>query len=237
MVERLACTEEVAGSIPVRSTVLIIIDHIMKNIYFVRHGESEGNKERVYQSAATLLSEKGHSQAKLIADRFSNIEVEIIISSNYIRARQTAQYISEVTGKDIIESQLFRERKRPSIQENQSKAIPELIAIDKEIELNWEIPDYRYSDEENFVDLRQRAKKCFEFLENRIEDDIVVVTHKNFLHCLLWYCLFGFEVTPREATIVKNNFILSNTGIVWMQYDEIDNFWKIVTWNDHAHLG
>ncbi|MEY3470789.1 MAG: hypothetical protein RLZZ223_139 [Candidatus Parcubacteria bacterium] len=209
----------------------------MKNIYFVRHGESEGNKEKVYQSASTLLSENGLQQAELIADRFNNIEVNTIISSNYIRAKQTAKYISEVTGKDIIESQLFRERKRPSIQENQSKEIPELMAIDKQIQDNWEILDYRYSDEENFTDLRQRAKECFEFLENMTEDNIVVVTHKNFLHCLLWYCLFGFDVTPREAVIVKNNFILSNTGIVWMQYDEIKNFWKIVTWNDHAHLG
>jgi len=209
----------------------------MKNIYFVRHGESEGNKERVYQSAQTLLSENGLQQAELIADRFNNIEVDTIISSNYIRAKQTAKYISEVTGKDIIESQLFRERKRPSIQENQSKAIPELMAIDKEIENNWEVLDYRHSDEENFTDLRQRAKECFEFLENMTEDNIVVVTHKNFLHCLLWYCLFGFEVTPREAIIVENNFILSNTGIVWMEYDEINNFWKIVTWNDHSHLG
>ena len=209
----------------------------MKNIYFVRHGESEGNKEKVYQSSSTLLSENGLQQAELIADRFNNIEVETIISSDYIRAKQTAKYISEVTGKDIIESQLFRERKRPSIQENQSKAILELIAIDKEIESNWEITDYRYSDEENFTDLRQRAKECFEFLENMTEDNIVVVTHKNFLHCLLWYCLFGFDVTPREAVIVKNNFILSNTGIVWMQYDETEHFWKIVTWNDHSHLG
>lgn len=72
--------------------------HIMKNIYFVRHGESEGNQARLYQSSETSLSEKGHSQAKLIADRFSNIEVEIIISSDYIRAKQTSQYISEVKG-------------------------------------------------------------------------------------------------------------------------------------------
>jgi probable phosphoglycerate mutase len=53
----------------------------MKNIYFVRHGESEGNQARLYQSAETSLSEKGHLQAKLIAERFDNIEIEIIISS------------------------------------------------------------------------------------------------------------------------------------------------------------
>jgi broad specificity phosphatase PhoE len=209
----------------------------MKNIYFVRHGESEGNQLRLYQSAETSLSEKGHSQAKLIADRFSNIEVEIIISSDYTRAKQTAEYIAQVTGKDIIENSLFRERKRPSIQENKSKNIPELQAIDEKIEKNWGGGEWKYSDEENFVNLRQRAKECFEFLENRQEDNIVVVTHKNFLHCLLWYRLFGLEVTPKESRTIVSNFIMSNTGIVWMQYDEVEKFWKVVTWNDHAHLG
>lgn len=145
--------------------------------------------------------------------------------------------LSAVKDKDIIESQLFRERKRPSIQENQSKEIPKLIAIDKEIELNWGGVEWKYSDEENFIDLRQRARECFEFLENRIEDNIVVVTHKNFLHCLVWYRLFGPKVTPREAKIITDNFVMSNTGIVWMQFDEIKKDWKIVTWNDHAHLG
>lgn len=97
--------------------------------------------------------------------------------------------------------------------------------------------EWKYSDEENFADLRYRAKECFEFLENIQEDNIVVVTHKNFLHCLLWYCLFGLEVTPKESRTIVSNFIMSNTGIVWMQYDEVEKFWKVVTWNDHAHLG
>ena len=56
----------------------------MKNIYFVRHGESEGNQARLYQSAETSLSENGHNQAKLIADRFANIEVETIITLSLI---------------------------------------------------------------------------------------------------------------------------------------------------------
>lgn len=85
--------------------------------------------------------------------------------------------------------------------------------------------------------MRQRAKECFEFLENMTEDNIVVVTHKNFLHCLVWYRLFGINVNPKEAKIITDNFIMSNTGIVWMQYDEMKNDWNLVTWNDHAHLG
>jgi broad specificity phosphatase PhoE len=209
----------------------------MKNIYFVRHGESEGNQARLYQSAETSLSENGHNQAKLIADRFANIEVEIIISSDYIRAKQTAEYISQMTGKDIIENSLFRERKRPSIQENRSKNIPELQAIDEKIEKNWENLDWRYLDEENFEDLKQRAQKAFEFIEFREEDNIIIVTHKNFLHCLIWYRLFGSNVTPKEAKIITDNFVMSNTGIVWMQFDEIKKDWNLITWNDHAHLG
>jgi broad specificity phosphatase PhoE len=209
----------------------------MKNIYFVRHGQSEGNALRVYQSASIPLSELGHEQAQQIASRFNNISADLLISSPYVRAYETAEYISKIVNLPIEENELFVEKKRPSIQEEKSKELEELKAIDKAIADNWEILDYRHSDEENFADLRQRARECFEFLENRIEDNIVVVTHKNFLHCLVWYRLFGPKVTPREAKIITDNFVMSNTGIVWMQFDEIKKDWKIVTWNDHAHLG
>jgi broad specificity phosphatase PhoE len=209
----------------------------MKNIYFVRHGQSEGNALRVYQSASIPLSELGHEQAQQIASRFNNISADLLISSPYVRAYETAEYISKTVNLPIEKNELFRERKRPSIQEERSKELEELKAIDKVIADNWEISDYRHSDEENFEDLKQRAKKAFEFIESREEDNIIIVTHKNFLHCLIWYRLFDFNVTPREAKIITDNFVMSNTGIVWMQFDEIKKDWKIVTWNDHAHLG
>jgi broad specificity phosphatase PhoE len=145
------------------------------------------------------------------------------------------KYYIEASG--VEENELFVERKRPSVQEEKSKKLEELKAIDKAILDNWEVVDWRYSDEENFEDLRLRAQKAFDFLENRSEDTIVVVTHKNFLHCLMWYRLFGHNVTAQEAQVVRNNLVMSNTGIVWMQFDEDKKDWKIITWNDHAHLG
>lgn len=209
----------------------------MKNIYFVRHGQSEGNALRVYQSGRISLSELGHEQAQQIASRFNNISVDLLISSPYVRAYDTAKYISKTVNLPIEENELFVERKRPSIQEEKSKELEELKAIDKAIADNWEISDYRHSDEENFEDLKLRAQKAFEFLENRSEDNMVVVTHKNFLHCLVWYRLFGSQVTAKEAKVVTNNLVMSNTGIVWMQFDETEKDWNIITWNDHAHLG
>ena len=209
----------------------------MKNIYFVRHGSSEGNALRVYQSASIPLSELGHEQAQTTSRRLSNITVDLLISSPYTRAYETAEYISKTVNLPIEKNELFRERKRPSIQEEKSKELEELKAIDKAIADNWEILSYRHSDEENFEDLKQRAQKAFEFIESRKEDNIIIVTHKNFLHCLIWYRLFDSNVTPKEAKIITDNFIMSNTGIVWMQFDEIKKDWKIVTWNDHAHLG
>ncbi len=209
----------------------------MKNIYFVRHGQSEGNALRVYQSASIQLSELGHEQAQTTSRRFSNITVDLLVSSPYTRAYETAEYISKTVNLPIEKNELFVERKRPSIQEEKIKELEELKAIDKAIADNWEVLDYRHSDEENFEDLKQRAQKAFEFIESREEDNIIIVTHKNFLHCLIWYRLFGFNVTPREAKIITDNFVMSNTGIVWMQFDEIKKDWNLITWNDNAHLG
>jgi probable phosphoglycerate mutase len=209
----------------------------MKNIYFIRHGESEGNKLKHYQSSDTLLSETGHQQAKVIAERLTSIDIELLISSTYKRALQTTGHIRERIEIPVIESSLFVERKRPSIQENQPKTNIKYQSIDTEIQTHWADLDWRHSDEENFSDLKLRAQQCFEYLEQQEADNIAVVTHKNFLHCLVWYRIFGTEVTPREAKVVTENFVMSNTGIVWMQFDEEARDWNIITWNDHAHLG
>src|SRR5690606_22223285 len=85
-----------------------------KTVYFVRHGQSEDNASPVFQSIDSPLSEKGISQAKNIAERLSSVQFETLIASPVQRAKETAQYIAEVTNKDVVFSDLFVERMKPS---------------------------------------------------------------------------------------------------------------------------
>ncbi len=70
-------------------------------IYLVRHAESLKNKEGLDRTAETPLSVKGVEQAEFVARRLANIKIDVIYSSSYQRARQTAEVISKTIGKPI----------------------------------------------------------------------------------------------------------------------------------------
>ena len=73
------------------------------NVYFLRHGESEGNNARIIQGRHDLpLSERGLQQAEAIADWLEDKPIEVVLSSPLKRAIQTAQAIGQVLGlKDV----------------------------------------------------------------------------------------------------------------------------------------
>ena len=66
-------------------------------LYVVRHGQSESNMQGKWGGHYnTPLTSKGSEQAKQLADELANINFEIIVSSSLIRARQTAEIITNI---------------------------------------------------------------------------------------------------------------------------------------------
>ena len=71
--------------------------------YLVRHGETDWNKEgRVQGHSDVPLNETGRAQANAAAELLKDKQIDIIISSNLSRAKQTAEIIAEATGAEII---------------------------------------------------------------------------------------------------------------------------------------
>src|SRR5215469_3758364 len=126
-------------------------------LYLVRHGESKGNARDLHQFAHVALSARGQRDAHALARRLADRRIESIVSSTLVRARQTAAIIGDVLQKQIVESPLFVEIKRPSVIEGRLTNEPEVVSIKNTILDNWHDPDWRHSDEETFFDLRARA--------------------------------------------------------------------------------
>ena len=73
----------------------------MGRLYFVRHGETYWNVENKICGATDIaLTPFGHEQAVRTAEEIvrSGIRFDEIISSPLIRARDTAEHISKITG-------------------------------------------------------------------------------------------------------------------------------------------
>lgn len=210
----------------------------MKNIYFVRHGESEGNVGPILQSFTTPLTPKGREQAEYIAERATKLPVEAIISSPMARARETAEIILVKVSKPIEYSDLFGERRRPAEIIGQPKDAPRSIEIKKIVEENFHLPTYRFSDEENFEDLKSRAKEALAYLAARPEDNVLVVTHGLFMRIVLAYVIHGEALTSEECVRFIHGLNMENTGLTILGYDATKRSpWWLWVWNDHAHLG
>ena len=101
----------------------------------------------VFVDSSSPLTTKGVEQAKSLAKRFTHIPIEIIVSSDMVRARQTAEEVRRVTGIDIIDSNLFREARRPSEMIGRlEKENEDAIAIQKNIELHENDEQWHHSD-------------------------------------------------------------------------------------------
>jgi probable phosphoglycerate mutase len=183
------------------------------------------------------MTEKGRAQVLSTAKRFPQKKgrPEVIISSPYERTKETAEIIAKELKMQVEYNDLLVERRNPreiighSGQEEEVKKIVDLI--DK----SFHEDDLRYSDEENFVDLKNRAKKLLDYIVTRPEEKIMMVTHGIFLKMVVAYMLMGDKLTASEYNTQSFFNPIDNAGITvcsctthWLRKNE----WKILVWND-----
>ncbi len=212
----------------------------MKTIYLVRHGESEINVSDMYVNTLTSpLTELGREQARLLADRATRIQFDVLLSSPIARAKETAETIVKTTHHSIEYFDVFRERSLPVSITGRSKSDPEAKAIADAAVHASEHGTSKVEEAETFYELKERAGRAIQLLEERPEKNILVVGHGFFSRVLIARMLFGEELTVQEFAPFVWGMRTKNTGISVLRYDPSDKHrpWWMLVWNDHAHLG
>lgn len=204
-------------------------------VYFVRHAESIWNTVHRHQLAETPLSENGILQIGKLAERFTHIHPDIILSSPYTRTLQTAKAIEKVTSVPITTSELLIERQMPSLFLGKLLDDPEIADMHQSLRDHADEKDWHLSDEENYFDLVQRANKALEYIASLDKDTVVAVTHGYFLVVMITTLLFDSSLSYQQFRLFKENAAFRNTGITLCEYK--NKKWKLLTWNDYAHLG
>jgi len=205
-------------------------------LYFIRHAESKFNAQEIsHQDETNELTPEGIRQAKVVANRFRDTPIDIILSSDSTRAQQTAEEISKVLHKKIFYTDTLRELRRPSIIVGKKDQDPKVIEIVAALNKNARLQDWHYSDEENFYDFKKRVYAFFDYLQLFKEEDILIVTHGITLRMMVTLMCFK-DIDPETFLKLFNFLEPYNTGITICDKNE-NNEWKLITWNDHAHLG
>ena len=182
----------------------------MKEIWYVRHGETEWNAQRRFQGHLDVpLSPVGIGQAFRLAERLSRsrISFDRLYASDLRRARQTAEPLAQVLGLPIATTPLLREIH-----------VGELAGLTR-AEAPW---NARRPGGESMADLARRLQA---FLEEVPPGRHLVVTHGGVIRAALKLALDLAGDTWRR-------FHIQNTSITRILYPEN----AVLTVADAAHL-
>jgi broad specificity phosphatase PhoE len=214
-------------------------EQIEKIVYFVRHGQSEGNISPVFQSHESPLTEVGKHQADRIAGRINKLTFETLISSPLPRTKETAEAIAKMTGKKPEYSELFVERIKPSGIGGKSYEDERASKLWRDWEISLYTSEVKVEDGENFDEIIERADKALDFLKKRTEKHLVVVTHGFFLRTIIARVLLNDSLTAANFKNFQSRATMENTGLSAIKFSKgyEDSHWRLWMYNDHAHLG
>jgi probable phosphoglycerate mutase len=159
------------------------------SIYLIRHGQTNGNRDRIVQMPDTPLSELGHQQAEQLAQRFQNIPIATIICSDYLRTQQTAVPLHALKHSTFSLQPLLRER---SFGDLRGKAYDE-------IDTDFFAESYSPPNGETHQQFVERVNMAWEFIlstYHKIQGNIVVMTHGLVLRELITQHLIVDEGMP-----------------------------------------
>ena len=184
-------------------------------LYLVRHGSTGANEGGRRQSPQTPLSEEGKLQAQKAARWLADKKIEVILSSPWMRAKQTAEIIASKLGKQISFLDILHEKAHH----------PDLYgaSFDDEIHKEYVI---EFSKNKNDIDwkLRGKGESTREMLERgmilgemvleKYEDKVlVVVSHAYFIKGFLTICLGGKNFETKKFKERFKTISVDNDGV------------------------
>jgi 2,3-bisphosphoglycerate-dependent phosphoglycerate mutase len=161
----------------------------MTEIWLIRHGESESNAGLpTSDTAKIVLTPHGLAQAQCVAEAFMRPPA-LIVTSPYLRARQSAGPAIERFPQARLEEWPVQEYTYLSLASRHNTTSQSRKPL---IEAYWERCDPRYLDgagAESFAMLMERAQQVLERIK-RLEDEFVAIySHGHFMRILLWVLL------------------------------------------------
>jgi broad specificity phosphatase PhoE len=201
----------------------------MIKLYLVRHCQATGNLLRLFQgSSDTDITEEGKSQLRFLTDRFRDIPVDIICSSDLHRAMLTAAAVNTHHRKAIVPTPLLREIEGGDWEGRDVRTFPDEFPVQSDL---WEnAPEcFRAPNGESMTEVYRRVTTILNKIMSECDGKtVVIVSHGCAIRNLLCYIKYGDIKKLREVEWSKN------TGVTSADFDGFS--WNINFENDISHL-
>lgn len=207
-----------------------------KYFFFVRHGETVLNARHIKQGDEGGLSPVGIHQAEETGQNLKSFKIRLILSSPLQRTKETALILKKHLKSPIRYNKILTERRNPTEIVGKEYSDPVTEEIVSHIDLGFHKDDYRYSDEENFIDLKERARRALNFLSRKNKTRICVVTHGIFLKMIVSFMLYRHRLNANDYIKISFFNQADNAGITIAKYYPLKRFnktrgWEILFYN------
>ena len=188
------------------------------DVYFVRHGRTDGNDAFRHQHVNTKLNDFGIQQSERTAKLLKRRRPTHLITSRYIRSMETARIIGNECGLISETYPAFAELQRPEF------LVGERILGKTTIKyiIYWflGIKSASMHDGETYSDFTKRLAEARRHLESLPENSrVVVVSHAVFINFFLEHMCRPREMSLWRACIrIIKILLFKNTGIIHVRF-------------------
>ena len=177
----------------------------MTTIYLMRHSialkninNDSNNDSLQLQNEKMPLSIEGEELASNVSKESELQNIDVVISSNYVRAMSTAKYISKANNVNLIVNSAFGERKFGVNSWDELPSGFELRQNDDE--------NYKIGDGESQKEVRERVYKALMKVIDEYKDKrIVIVSHGS---AILWLLKQWCDVNLKNKCITFNDKLI-----------------------------
>jgi len=124
-------------------------------LWLVRHGETDWNRERRFQGHADEpLNDRGRTQARALAEELAGAGIAAVYTSDLARARETAEIVSRRLGLEAVP---VRELREIDVGSWQGLTWPEIEARFPEGVAAWRERGHGWESGESYDELAERV--------------------------------------------------------------------------------
>jgi probable phosphoglycerate mutase len=201
-------------------------------LYLIRHGQSAGNAEgRFGGHGPTPLSDLGREQAEKTAKVLSKEGVNVIYTSDLLRAVQTAEPLAELLDIRIHRSEAFRERHVGVLEGLTFDESKQNFPKDYYALVNRKVHHVITEGESYRQLLRRSTAKLGDIVREHQGERIAIFSHTGAICFLILHLLGAIHRGTKQTPWI----VTSNCGINRFELRGIRNV-RVLALNDTRHL-
>ncbi|MCI8415237.1 MAG: GNAT family N-acetyltransferase [Ruminiclostridium sp.] len=201
----------------------------MTKVYLIRHAEAEGNLyRRVHGQYDSLITDNGYRQLAALAQRFADVPLDAVYSSDLFRAVTTARAVAEPKGLTVHTRPDLRELNMGSWED---RSFAGLDRSDKAMMRLFyaSSPDFQAPGGESLWQVRQRGMAAvLEIAAKHPSQTVAVFAHGTFIR----NTIAGFLNIPIEEVSKMGHSDNTAVACLEIQGDQVLVLYR----DDNSHL-